>query len=286
MSQSKNWCFTLNNYQPDDCLILEGVDCKFIIYGKEVGASMTPHLQGYVVFNTNKRLVAVKKILAGAHWEVAHGTSAQNIAYCSKDGDVTTRGVIPKSKEEIGADERSRWLKIVEHAKNGTLLEHDPKMYYLHLNTNQKLQAQFEKPKAMERKVKVFWGPTSTGKSRLAWEEAGEDAFAKDPRSKFWYGYHGQENMIIDEFRGGIDIAHLLRWTDRYPLLVEVKGSSCASKVKNIWITSNLHPAEWYPELDDASRAALLRRLEITHFENPLDVKYPDVFCANPYGMN
>lgn len=243
-----------------------------MIYGREIGLNGTPHLQGYVVFKTNKRLAGVRKILSKAHWEVAHGSSAQNIAYCSKEGEVTSRGEPPKSKEQLGEDERERWKAIISHAKNGTLEEHDPKMYYLHLNTNQKLQAQFEKPKAMERKVKVFWGPTATGKSHKAWAEAGEEAYAKDPRSKFWYGYHGQENMIIDEFRGGIDIGHLLRWTDRYPLLVEVKGSSCASKVKNIWITSNLHPSDWYPDLDQASRDALLRRLEITQFGDPFNL--------------
>lgn len=272
MSVSKNWCFTLNNYSAEDELYLESLNCKFIVYGKEVGASMTPHLQGYVVFLKNKRLSGVKKILAKAHWEIAKGTSDQNIAYCSKEGEVTSRGEPPKSKEQLGADERARWQAIISHAKNGTLEEHDPKTFFIHHNTALKMQAQFQKPTAIEKTVKVFWGPTATGKSRKAWEEAGEDAYAKDPRSKFWYGYHGQENMIIDEFRGGIDISHLLRWTDRYPLLVEVKGSSCASKVKNIWITSNLHPSYWYPELDQASQDALLRRMDITHFQDPFHV--------------
>lgn len=266
MSVSKNWCFTLNNYSPDDTEYLNQVDCKFIIYGKEVGANGTPHLQGYIVFNSNKRLSGAKKILPSAHWEISKGSSAQNIIYCSKEGDVTSRGVLPRSKEELGQDERQRWKDIIAHAKAGTLEEHDPKMYYLHLNTNEKLEARYAKPVATERKVKVFWGPTGTGKSMKAFEEAGEDSYTKDPRSKFWYGYHGQKNMVIDEFRGGIDIAHMLRWTDRYPLLVETKGSSVACKVINIWITSNLHPNDWYPDLDHSSRQALLRRLEIVEF--------------------
>lgn len=78
----------------------------------------------------------------------------------------------------------------------------------------------------MERKVYVFWGPTGTGKSRRAWDEAGPDAYPKDPRSKFWDGYNGHSNVVLDEFRGAIDVSHLLRWFDRYPVLVEVKGSS------------------------------------------------------------
>lgn len=71
--------------------------------------------------------------------------------------------------------------------------------------------------------------------------------------------------MVIDEFRGGIDIAHLLRWLDRYPVIVEVKGSSVVLKAKKIWITSNLNPEQWYEGLDQATTQALLRRLNVTH---------------------
>lgn len=109
----------------------------------------------------------------------------------------------------------------------------------------------------------VYYGPTGSGKSRRAWEEAGEDAYAKDPRSKFWCGYRGQENVIIDEFRGGIDISHILRWTDRYPVTVETKGASCPLRATNLWFTSNLHPESWYPELDLATQSALLRRMQV-----------------------
>jgi len=76
----------------------------------------------------------------------------------------------------------------------------------------------------------------------------------------------GQENVIIDEFRGTIDVVHLLRWLDRYPVRVESKGSSLSLSAKSFWITSNLDPRVWYPELDPDTLEALLRRLNITHF--------------------
>lgn len=105
------------------------------------------------------------------------------------------------------------------------------------------------------------------GKSRLAWELAGPVAYSKDPRTKFWCGYRGQEHVVIDEFRGGIDIAHLLRWLDRYAVTVEVKGSSRALCATHYWITSNIHPRFWYPELDSETYAALERRLLITEMQ-------------------
>lgn len=93
------------------------------------------------------------------------------------------------------------------------------------------------------------------------------DAYPKDPRSKFWDGYRGHQHVVIDEFRGGIDISHILRWLDRYPVIVEVKGSSTVLKAEGIWITSNLDPRCWYPEADEETVSALLRRLNITHFQ-------------------
>jgi len=118
----------------------------------------------------------------------------------------------------------------------------------------------------MVRKTFVYWGPTRTGKTRKAWEEAGADAFVKDPNTKWWDGYRGQENVIIDEFRGLINISHMLRWLDRYPVIYEFKGGAIASNVKNFWITSNLDPRSWYGSEDMATQEALFARIEIKKF--------------------
>jgi len=117
---------------------------------------------------------------------------------------------------------------------------------------------------AITKEVHVFIGPTGTGKSHAAWQLAGYDAYPKDPRTKFWDGYNGQKNVVIDEFRGGIDIAHMLRWLDKYPVIIEVKGSSRALSVEKIFITSNLEPHLWYPDCDLATIQALERRLNVT----------------------
>lgn len=119
------------------------------------------------------------------------------------------------------------------------------------------------RPVGLERITKVLWGPTHTGKSHTAWEEAGFEAYAKDPNSKFWCGYRSQDSVVIDEFRGKIDVSHLLRWTDRYPHYLELKGSALPSSVRRIWITSNLHPKDWWPELDYQTYLAFERRVEI-----------------------
>lgn len=134
--------------------------------------------------------------------------------------------------------------------------------------TIRSISSDYSKPVGMERTCYVFWGKTGTGKSRAAWESAGVDAYPKDPNTKFWCGYQGQRSVVIDEFRGRVDISHLLRWLDRYPVIVEIKGSSVVFAATTIWITSNLDPRQWYPLADDATINALMRRLDVTHFDS------------------
>jgi len=162
------------------------------------------------------------------------------------------------------------WQSIWDNAKSGRLDDIDPGTRVCHYRTIKQIAVDHMAPLAVEREVHVFWGATGTGKSRRAWDEAGWDAYPKDPRSKFWDGYSGQSNVVIDEFRGDIDVAHLLRWFDRYPVIVEVKGSSVVFKATKIWITSNISPDAWFPLLDEQTKAALRRRLRVTHFNEAL----------------
>lgn len=82
--KSSRWCFTINNFTPDDEVILKAIPFKYLVYGKEVGAQSTPHLQGFITFPNPKTLVAMKKLHASAHWEITKKSSENNIKYCKK----------------------------------------------------------------------------------------------------------------------------------------------------------------------------------------------------------
>lgn len=81
------FCFTLNNFSDGEvneiCSICSNI-CRYAIVGKEVGASGTPHLQGYLEFKTKKRPLSVFKNKR-VHWEKSKGSKEDNIAYCSKE---------------------------------------------------------------------------------------------------------------------------------------------------------------------------------------------------------
>lgn len=60
---------------------------KYCIIGEEVGASKTPHLQGFISLQTRSSFHQVKTLLGTrCHIEMARGTDAQNQSYCTKDG--------------------------------------------------------------------------------------------------------------------------------------------------------------------------------------------------------
>lgn len=109
MSKTRTYCFTINNYTPAIEQLVQNYPHEYLIYGREVGASGTPHLQGYIRFANARSLRSVisDTALWGAHWEIAKGNPQQNIDYCSKEGNVYEHGTryVRTFKRYLTADE-------------------------------------------------------------------------------------------------------------------------------------------------------------------------------------
>jgi len=99
MAKSCNFTFTHNNY--DNTELQDTLDCKYIIYGKEISESGTPHLQGFVSFHIQRPLSKLIKILPGCHIEIARN-AFQAMEYCKKDGDFIERGDPPLTPSQSG----------------------------------------------------------------------------------------------------------------------------------------------------------------------------------------
>lgn len=101
MSQSTRWVFTLNNYTTHHVdhytqVLSDTTKVRYGTFGREVSTTGTPHLQGFVIFNGNKRLSSLLTLFGpGPHWEIARGTSLQAKVYCQKDGDYEEFGTFP-----------------------------------------------------------------------------------------------------------------------------------------------------------------------------------------------
>lgn len=224
------------------------------------------HWQVLVILNKKKSCSHVQGMYGGrCHVELSRSSAADEYVWKEHTAVVGTK--FEFGTKPIRRNSQLDWERIWDLAKQGNIEECPASIRVQHYRTLRSIASDFAQPLAVERSCFVFWGRTGTGKSRRAWSEAGMGAFPKDPRTKFWCGYRGQEHVVLDEFRGGIDISHLLRWLDRYPVIVEVKGGSCVLSAKQIYITSNISPESWYPLIDDATLQALLRRLTIVEFE-------------------
>lgn len=211
------------------------------------------------------RLTAIKKLFGNAaHAEPTKSKAAND--YVWKDDTA-----VPGTRFELGELPLKRncpkdWDLILEHAKQQRFDSIPADVQLRCWGNITKIAAHYAKPLPVVRTVYCFIGPTGTGKSRRAWDESGLDAYPKAPLTKFWDGYRGQDHVVIDEFSGVVAITSVLRWFDRYPVLVEIKGSAVPLVASKIWITSNLEPEEWYPNLPQSQMDALKRRLIITRF--------------------
>lgn len=268
MSRGRAWCFTLNNYTEAEFETVKQADCRFLICGREVGESGTPHLQGYVYFQNAVRLSSVKALLgARMHLELAKGSVEQNIAYCSKDGNHIQTGEAPMSNSEKGAKEKRRYEDAWISAQEGKLEDIDADLRVRHYHTLKRIHLDKIAERDLEdttAQMHWYYGPAGTGKSRKAREEMPE-AYLK-MCNKWWDGYVDQPDVLIDDF----DIAHqvlahhLKIWADRYPFMAEIKGGSKKIRPTRIIVTSNYHPKDIWMETN--SLAPILRRFHVTHF--------------------
>lgn len=211
----------------------------------------------------------ISKLFPGSHVEQSRSGALAD--YVRKE---STR--VDDSYFELGRPPMSgksgghEWDEIWRAGVEGRLLDIPASVRVQSYHVLKSIRKDNLKPMEVQKTCHAFVGPTGTGKSRRAWLEATFDAYPKNPNTKFWDGYAGHKHVVIDEFRGRIDISYLLTWLDRYPVIVEAKHGACCLEATTVWITSNLHPKDWYPDMDAATLDALLRRLNVVVFHSVL----------------
>ncbi|QDJ95281.1 replication-associated protein [Capybara virus 37_cap1_578] len=278
--RATNWCFTINNPLPVDydnlCARLDTADvnAKYWIAAREVGSGGTPHIQAFVSFRDRHDLHHVRDLIdPRGHYEIARGSASQNRSYCSKDGDFREGGTQPPAAAKKSRDDLGREFRVSISKGLGGILEFadtNPGVWYFSghnlLRNSLAVMRPTERPSIS---VKWIYGAPGVGKSRFAHETL-PNAYIKEPRTKWWNGYYGELECIIDDFGpGGIDINHLLRWFDRYKCLIENKGGMLPLNVVTFIITSNFHPRDIFKWGDEVhpQLPALERRCTMIHME-------------------
>lgn len=116
-TKGRSWCLTLNNYTDEEVnslthMISKNKIKKFLL-GKEIGKeNNTPHIQGYIQFETQREFSTLKKWNPRIHWSKARANEWVNKKYCSKENNVfASKGFgLIDNKEHIDI-----WLKHLRH---------------------------------------------------------------------------------------------------------------------------------------------------------------------------
>lgn len=254
----RNVCWTLNNYQDGEPeRLYKDPRFSYICFGFEVGANGTPHLQGYAELVKYTKFNTVTKIFNGrAHIGERNGTQEEAIIYCKKEGNFVERG--EKKNQGARTDLDAVRSMALESGMRGISRRYN----YQAIRVAERFLTYNEPARDWKPEVIWIWGNTGSGKSRLARELCSDDAYTKNTAHKWWDGYDGHEDIIIDDFRDSWwGLTYMLALLDRYEMQVEVKGGLRQIRAKRIIVTSLYPPEHMYRGVGEDIQQ-LLRRID------------------------
>lgn len=257
MSRTRAYAFT--DFILDETFLTQ-LPYEYLCYGREECPDTNKkHLQAYIYFKNAKSFSSVQKLLKPRHVEAAKGSAADNINYCSKDGDFIELGERPKqgSRNDIN--------NIRESIQQGNYTMRDivsSATSFQSIRIAEVNMKYFEPRRDWEPEVYWFYGASGTGKTRKAYEMC-EDPYVCMATNKWWEGYDGHEDVIIDDYRRDFStFSILLKLLDRYEFRVECKGGSRQLRAKRIFITSPRHPVDTWEGRTGEEIKQLTRRIK------------------------
>lgn len=183
---------------------------------------------------------------------------------------------------------------LIQGGHPGELAHQNPLFWGQHCHTllNALKGVQSLRTQHTIRKVRVtlLYGEPGVGKTTDAMfnEQTGElhpDQFTWKEQESFMDQYGGQHRVVIDDVRGITPIGMLLDLLEFKPVIANQKNSGTAFQGIDIYLTSNYHPDEWYPDPKDAvALAALKGRFHyVTHYTEGHRLRYERgsrAFCS------
>lgn len=273
----KSWVFTCNNYTDStiDQIARYAENARYCVYGKEVGANGTPHLQGYITFKSERKRKSLMKHIKPIWCEPAKGNAAQNTKYTTKDENATFFGKIPV--QGARNDIHSFVLTVQQTPdriqEENLLLDHSS-LVARYPRFVDRVQRHFHPPtKLTALNNSWYYGPPGTGKTVTA-QELG--TYYMKSSDKWFDGYASEDVIIVEDLepKHAYFMSWFLKiWGDYSPFTAQVKGSSTLIRPKIICVTSNYSIDEM--GFDEITTKAIKRRFKEklfnTQYEYPKD---------------
>lgn len=206
-----------------------------------------PHIQGYVEFIKPINRDQIQTILGNKKMHVTErwATAQQAADYCKEDGTFTEVGTISKSEQGKRNDLIDIRDKIINGISDKDLVMEHTEDYARHYKCFDRWRYMFQPHRTWKTEVHILWGEPGCGKSHRAVLEEGGELISFE--NKFVLGYKNQEVVVLDDFNPGmIPLEFMLRLTDKYHMVVNVKGGEMTWNPKKIYITTNRNPEAWY----------------------------------------
>lgn len=186
-----------------------------------------------------------------------------------------------------------KWSIARQAAMSGDLSVVDDQLFVQHYSSLCRIAKDFQpRPPDLETFEPIgFWyyGKTGVGKTYSALREF-PDAYRKISNNKWWDGYQGETNVIIDDLDKSHAYMgyHLKIWGDKNTFIAETKGSSKYIRPTKVCVTSNYHPRDiWGTE--EGTLGPILRRFKVVHFKSFMDCENTredeEVRCAYAPGF-
>lgn len=292
----KNYCMTLWLHVTEKCWeerlkdMIDDEILRFVAYGAETCPDTgTLHYQAYCSFVNQRSVKKVRAMFEDCHVEPMHGTFRQNETYCSKEGSFTKLGKEPSQGERndlIAVQERlnggEHHMHIAEDPVHFPVVAKHYKFFekYEHHMRAKRVRLDREMPK-----VYIRTGESGSGKTKWLDEQFGLDGWARmpNPTGNWWITptVSNSNTVLVDDVgpKKIPKVEEFLEWTDRYPIEFNSKGGNLWWKPKNIVFTSNVPWGEWWPDISERHKIAVMRRIyrvDVVFKDRPVYSVYPN----------
>lgn len=244
---------------------------RYIAYGLEKAKTTGRlHHQGFLMLHAaTESTKNVANLFNGSHVEPMYGSLSQNVTYCTKQ----TAGVLTEYGDPPKQGERGDLKLLKDALKNGEtsveeILMEDPMTFHQFGRTLEKIADTLTRHGRRDWMTEGLWiwGETGTGKSHEAFlGYSPETHYVYKHDAGWWDGYTGQSVVILDDFRGELSYAQILRLADKWPHWVRRRNREPAPFIaRKLIITSSMPPDRVFRDTDGDQWAQLERRFTIT----------------------
>jgi len=286
--QYRTVCFTVYNWGESPQQFLEELSkkCTWCIGQVEQGEEPFKNNYNYADENCGFHLQGMAYNSSAISWSILENhhrekciSPADSLLYCQKEEGrlegpwefgkrptwnikgqrrLNNSEILTQELTTLWDEEKLSWFDFEKARKAKALYSYDKKKMWI--------------PRWNTKRCLWMQGEPGCGKSSWAHTNLKKNFYIKS-QNKWWDGYYGQTNVLIDDFdKAGDKLSHFLKiWTDWYEAQGEIKCGHVQLEYTLLCITSNYYPEDIFD--GELLLKALYRRMTVVHCEENFEMR-------------